>query len=306
VFRAYKGRYAAVASEDLYALLIDGIRKPEWALEMLREDPRPDLGGKTVSFAKALLLEMDEPDLAISVLRHNRESLGDDWGGLPGDLVDAKKPELAARVLRQTGSKPAQAVLDDVSDRLVGSCDPNFLRRATAAGLRVVSHPSTDAGWSAMAFALVGCDALPPRMVDALVSSILAAGARLERHEWNVLEPPAQAALLRSGLHGYYRSFEGQTADIGVRWAKEANKDYPSAELVLPGLPADVAGIWEGDLVTRVDGVDTARMSMQSLILRVRGKPGTTVRLTLLRKNGSRPDVLIRRQVRNPVAAAKK
>lgn len=306
VFRAYKGRYAAIASADLYTLLIEGIRKPEWALEMLREDPRPDLGATTAPFAKALLLEMDKPDLAFRVLRHNRGSLGDDVGGLPGDLVDAKKPELAVKVLRQAGTKPARAVLDDISNRLVGSCDPSFLRRATAAGLRVVNHPSSGNGLSAMALALRDCKELPPRMTDALVSGIHAAGARLERHEWNALEARAQAALLRSGLRGYYRGFEGQTADIGVRWAAGAAKDYPSVQEMPRGSPADVAGVWESDLLTRVDGVDTVGMSMQSLILRVRGKPGTTVRLTLLRKNGTRPDVWVRRRAPNPAAATKK
>lgn len=53
---------------------------------------------------------------------------------------------------------------------------------------------------------------------------------------------------------------------------------------VYPGDPADRAGIRKGDRVLRVDGDDTAGMSLTDVLQRLRGEPGTMVSISLQRE----------------------
>ncbi len=58
---------------------------------------------------------------------------------------------------------------------------------------------------------------------------------------------------------------------------------------VLPGSPADRAGVREGDGIAAVDGVETAPMDLEEVITRIRGPVGTTVTLTLRREGNAEP-----------------
>lgn len=52
---------------------------------------------------------------------------------------------------------------------------------------------------------------------------------------------------------------------------------------VLPGSPADVAGIEPGDQIRRLDGEPVRDLSLDQAVRKLRGAPGSTVRLGLLR-----------------------
>jgi carboxyl-terminal processing protease len=61
----------------------------------------------------------------------------------------------------------------------------------------------------------------------------------------------------------------------------------------MPDLPAEQAGIQEGDIVVQVDDTEiTPEMTVDSVVTLVRGKVGTTVRLTLRREGRSDPIVV--------------
>ena len=61
-----------------------------------------------------------------------------------------------------------------------------------------------------------------------------------------------------------------------------------------PGDPADRAGLRGGDRILRIDGEDTAGMSVADALQRLRGEVGTSVGVTVKRADGDDPiDVVI-------------
>ncbi|KRH99009.1 tetratricopeptide repeat protein [Curvibacter sp. PAE-UM] len=61
--------------------------------------------------------------------------------------------------------------------------------------------------------------------------------------------------------------------------------------------PAEQAGLYSQDLVLAIDGVPVNTLSAGEAIFRLRGAPGSTVRLTIQRRNVKEPvDVTLRRQ----------
>lgn len=84
-------------------------------------------------------------------------------------------------------------------------------------------------------------------------------------------------------------NFEKQTMGrfygIGVQISKELGEPL-KVETPLAGTPAFKAGIQAGDLITKVDGMPTEKLSIDKLIKRITGDRGTTVELTI-RRGGS-------------------
>ena len=84
-------------------------------------------------------------------------------------------------------------------------------------------------------------------------------------------------------------NFEKQTMGrfygIGVQISKEIGEPL-KVETPLAGTPAFKAGIQAGDLITKVDGKPTEKLSIDKLIKRITGDRGTTVELTI-RRGGS-------------------
>jgi carboxyl-terminal processing protease len=70
---------------------------------------------------------------------------------------------------------------------------------------------------------------------------------------------------------------------IGVIVRTDDVSKYIEAEYVVPGTPADKAGLQTGDLFTGVDGKSLKGMTADQASSLLRGKPGTLVHLTALR-----------------------
>lgn len=64
----------------------------------------------------------------------------------------------------------------------------------------------------------------------------------------------------------------------------------------LSGYPAEKAGLKPNDVVAAVDGQSTANMSVDAVVLKIRGKAGTQVKLSIIRGAGNPFDVTITRQ----------
>ncbi len=60
-------------------------------------------------------------------------------------------------------------------------------------------------------------------------------------------------------------------------------------ERVMPGLPADRAGVEDGDVILGIDNEKTAGLSLEQAVKRIKGPKGTTVTLTLERKGAQKP-----------------
>ena len=53
--------------------------------------------------------------------------------------------------------------------------------------------------------------------------------------------------------------------------------------------PAALAGVLNGDIISQIEGESTATMSLTDAVDRLRGEPGTSVSITIIRENESRP-----------------
>ncbi|HTE20798.1 MAG TPA: S41 family peptidase [Armatimonadota bacterium] len=102
---------------------------------------------------------------------------------------------------------------------------------------------------------------------------------------------PKEYAELRQENTG---EFEGIGAQLEGLPTKEG---YIRISRPIPNGPAAKAGVKRGDMITRVDGKSVQGMSVNEAVESIRGKAGTTVRLTLQRMGESKPiEVAITRQ----------
>lgn len=97
---------------------------------------------------------------------------------------------------------------------------------------------------------------------------------------YTVFLPPEQNKEVKQELAG---QFEGIGAQLGVK-----NKKI----VVIAPLhesPAEKAGIKSGDVILKVEGIDTANWTLPEAVAKIRGPKGTTVKLTILREGQDKP-----------------
>jgi carboxyl-terminal processing protease len=93
--------------------------------------------------------------------------------------------------------------------------------------------------------------------------------------------------LTPSEYQAYQASLNATVAGIGVLMSD--NNSALTITKVLSGTPAASAGVKAGDRITAVDGVSTAGWTLDQLGSKVRGTPGTTVKITVARAGASAP-----------------
>ena len=80
---------------------------------------------------------------------------------------------------------------------------------------------------------------------------------------------------------------EGEFGGIGIEIARKDGR--PIVIAPIEGTPAYKAGIRAGDVIIKINGKDTSGMSLFKVIKLIKGKPGTTVTLTIFRKGVDHP-----------------
>ena len=94
-------------------------------------------------------------------------------------------------------------------------------------------------------------------------------------------------------------------ASVGIFVSKKMG--FSTVVAVLPGSPADKAGIKAGDLIDRVDNGPTRELSAVQLMRLLAGQPGTTVNLAVVREVRGEPQLMtLTREVLHPPAASGK
>ncbi len=89
---------------------------------------------------------------------------------------------------------------------------------------------------------------------------------------------------------------EGEFGGIGIEITLE--KGRPVVVAPIEGTPAWKAGLRPGDIIIAINGEDTFNMSLMEIVKKIRGKPGTKVKLTILRKGAGKPfEVVITRAI---------
>lgn len=101
--------------------------------------------------------------------------------------------------------------------------------------------------------------------------------------------------------HGYRSVQElttGRFSGIGV-WLKKQGRRLEVVS-VLPGTPAQRAGLQRGDLITGIDGRPVAGLSGDGAVNRIKGRSGTTVSLTVARGGNRMTFSIARRSIELP------
>ena len=91
-----------------------------------------------------------------------------------------------------------------------------------------------------------------------------------------VLFPPEPAKEFTEEIHGEF---------YGIGAYLVQDDGIIAIERVMPGLPADRAGVEDGDIILRIDSERTAGLSLEQAVHRIKGPKGSTVHLTLERKS---------------------
>lgn len=94
----------------------------------------------------------------------------------------------------------------------------------------------------------------------------------------------AESSYLTAGDYEQYKAETAlRTAETGIKVMKHQGNRYAVVTHVLPGSPADKAGIRRGDLIRAIDGVSTTEMPIMMIELHLKGEPGTKTRLSVIR-----------------------
>jgi carboxyl-terminal processing protease len=98
---------------------------------------------------------------------------------------------------------------------------------------------------------------------------------------------------------------EGQFGGVGIE--VESRGDLLTVIAPIEGSPAERAGIKSGDLILAIDGEDISRTPLDKLIRRMRGTPGSHIRLAVRRSGENDPLTfdLIRQVVHVPSVASR-
>ena len=173
---------------------------------------------------------------------------------------------------------------------------------------------------------------------DARFHALDAFAQSLALIEANYVDPVDEQALLRDGVRGMLHNLdvhstylppnryeklrqdtEGEFGGVGIVLAPGAIDDarpsvppYPVVDEVVPGSPADVAGVQVDDRVATIDGLPTAEVGHElreagAWEAKLRGASGTRVALGLVRVGWKDPRAftLVRAQVKQPSVHAR-
>lgn len=75
----------------------------------------------------------------------------------------------------------------------------------------------------------------------------------------------------------------GEYAGVGVLMGVTADGMYPEVVTVFPNTPAEEVDVQPNDIITEIDGVDTFGLILPEVATKIKGKPGTTVKMKFFR-----------------------
>lgn len=124
-----------------------------------------------------------------------------------------------------------------------------------------------------------GLDVPPKRLRELAYTLANGALSTLDPH--TVLWPPEAAREWSED------NIQGQFYGIGAFLNQE--EGLISIQRVMAGLPAERAGVEDGDVILAIDGEKTAGLTLEQAVRRIKGPKGTTVNLALERKGVKAP-----------------
>ena len=129
------------------------------------------------------------------------------------------------------------------------------------------------------------------------------------------VDPPSESVLIQGAIRGLFESLDPHSAYLAPRLLRSLKTEtegrfggvgievipkggWLTVVAPLDGSPAAKAGIKAGDRIVKVDGVSTKQISVGETVAKLRGRPGSTITLTILRHGSKSPfDVVLRRAI---------
>lgn len=192
-----------------------------------------------------------------------------------------------------------QRALDGARSKMLALLQHDGVKKPTLPQLHATNDPPSDeraltAAVNA-AVAKYGSKA-PSRLVTyaAIAGLLSSTGDR-----YTTFLTPKEYAELNAGLDA--QSFGGVGLSIGIDEATKLLK----VESVIEDGPAEKVGIQSDDTIASIDGKSTKGKSLDDDSKMLRGKPGTIVRLVILRDGKTMPLSVTRAEIKPPSVTAK-
>jgi carboxyl-terminal processing protease len=128
---------------------------------------------------------------------------------------------------------------------------------------------------------------------SAVRGMLAGAGGR----KWDTLLAPGELAEMQGDM-------QGEVVGIGVEI--KFNDGAPTTVLgTIAGSPAEAAGLKSGDAILKIDGKSMKGAQFRDIVYAIRGKSGSSVKLTLLRDDAIIDKTIVRRSIPwSPVSEA--
>jgi carboxyl-terminal processing protease len=98
----------------------------------------------------------------------------------------------------------------------------------------------------------------------------------------------ADSSYLSPDDYKTYKADKGGKAQAGINVSKRFG--YATVVSVVPGGPADKAGLVDGDILEAIEGQDTREISLAMIRLMLQGAPGSTLTVAVVRSSKAEPD----------------
>jgi carboxyl-terminal processing protease len=185
----------------------------------------------------------------------------------------------------------AQTLLDGARDEMIAYLKKNGVASPKVPALRAVDDQTLNARALDREVSMVvnaygaklGSRALTYEAISGLLASV--------KDKYTTFLTPRQYAELNEGLDG------GNFSGVGIAIQVDDATKLLRVNEVIPGGPAEKAGLQAGDTITEIDGKSTKGLTTDDDAKLLRGKEGTQVKLTIVRDSAPIAPVVVTREV---------
>jgi len=207
--------------------------------------------------------------------------------GLESDEIEMSFSLLTSEFYKKVDQ---QAALDGARIQLADFLEHAGVKNAKITALRAVEDPTSNAKSlerevSAISTAygsrVGGSRQLTYEAITGMMSSV--------KDKYTTFLTPRQYADLNEGLDG------GNFSGVGISIQVDEKSKLLTVNEVIPGGPAEKAGLQPGDTITLIDGKSTKGLTTDQDAKLLRGEKGTIVKLTIVRDNAELPVIAVTR-----------